>query len=61
MTADKQREKIRAHMEEDFLPQGQVDAQNRVANALEYIAYHLGQIDKKLDAIIGGAQKAGDS
>ena len=47
--ADKER--IKEHMEADFLPVGQTEVQYAVANALEYIAYHIGQIDKKLDSI----------
>ena len=43
-------------MEGEFLPEpspgtlSQVD--RRMANAAEYIAYHLGQIDKKRDRLI---------
>ena len=43
-------------MEADFLPEPSPDTLNqfdrRVTNAGEYIAYHLGQIDKKLDRLI---------
>ncbi len=47
---------VRQRMKDDFLPEpspdtlGQVD--RRMTNAAEYIAYHLGQIDKKLDRLI---------
>lgn len=47
---------VRRRMKDDFLPEpspdtlGQVD--RRMTNAAEYIAYHLGQIDKKLDRLI---------
>ena len=47
---------VRQRMKDDFLPEpspdtlGQVD--RRMTNAEEYIAYHLGQIDKKLDRLI---------
>jgi hypothetical protein len=46
---------MEAFMKADFLPAREhapvppTDA--RIATALEYIAYHIGQIDKKLDSI----------
>ena len=49
-------DRVRQRMKDDFLPEpspdtlGQVD--RRMTNAAEYIAYHLGQIDKKLDRLI---------
>jgi hypothetical protein len=50
------KERIRAAMEGDFLPEPSPDTlsqvDRRTANAAEYIAYHLGQIDKKLDRLI---------
>jgi hypothetical protein len=50
-------EHVRAAMEADFLPKPSPDTlsqvDRRMANAAEYIAYHLGQIDKKLDRLIG--------
>jgi len=50
------RQRIRADMETDFLPEPSPDtlsqADKRLVNAAEYIAYHLGQIDKKLDRLI---------
>ncbi len=46
----------RRRMEADFLPQPSTGAlsQNdgRMTDAAEYMAYHLGQIDKKLDRLI---------
>ena len=49
-------ESVRARMEADFLPAPSPDTlsqvDRRMANAAEYIAYHLGQIDKKLDRLI---------
>ena len=43
-------------MEEDFLPLPSPDTlsqgDRRMVNAAEYIAYHLGRIDKKLDRLI---------
>lgn len=40
---------LRQFYEADFLPiDRNVGAQDRVANALDYIAFHAGQIDKKL-------------
>lgn len=51
--ADKDR--TEAFMKADFLPahdRGTTpDTEYRVATALEYIAYHIGQIDNKLDSI----------
>jgi len=53
---DAVRQRIRAYMETDFLPEPSPDtltqADRRMVNAAEYIAYHLGQIDKKLDRLI---------
>ena len=50
------KEHVRAAMEGDFLPEPSPDTltqvDRRMANATEYIAYHLGQIDKKLDRLI---------
>jgi hypothetical protein len=49
-------EEIRRRMDGDFLPKPSSSAlsQNdgRMTDAAEYIAYHLGQIDKKLDRLI---------
>ena len=49
-------DEIRRRMDEDFLPEPSSSAlsQNdgRMTDAAEYIAYHLGQIDKKLDRLI---------
>jgi hypothetical protein len=48
--------RVRARMEADFLPEPSPDTlsqvDRRMANAAEYMAYHLGQIDKKLDRLI---------
>jgi hypothetical protein len=48
--------RIRAQMEADFLPKPSPDtlsqSDRRMANAAEYIAYHLGQIDRKFDRLI---------
>jgi hypothetical protein len=48
-------ERMKQFMESDFLPlrdRGAMpSAEHRIATALEYIAYHIGQIDKKLDGI----------
>jgi hypothetical protein len=47
---------IKRAMEADFLPEPSPDTltqvDRRMANAAEYVAYHLGQIDKKLDRLI---------
>jgi hypothetical protein len=57
MDRDAIRQRIRADMEADFLPEPSPDtlsqADRRMVNAAEYIAYHLGQMDKKLDRLIG--------
>ena len=56
------KDRVRAGMEAEFLPDpspdtlSQVDC--RMANAAEYIAYHLGQIDNKLDRLIAGGAGA---
>jgi hypothetical protein len=56
MVIDARKERIKADMEADFLPDPSPDTlsqvDRRMANAAEYIAYHLGQIDKKLDRLI---------
>jgi hypothetical protein len=56
MVIDPDKERIKAVMEADFLPDPSPDTlsqvDRRMANAAEYIAYHLGQIDKKLDRLI---------
>lgn len=56
MDAGVNRDRIRAAMEADFLPEPSPDTltqvDRRMANAAEYVAYHLGQIDKKLDRLI---------
>jgi hypothetical protein len=56
MDRDLAKQRIRAEMEADFLPEPSPDtlsqADKRMVNAAEYIAYHLGQIDKKLDRLV---------
>lgn len=56
MDRETTRDRIRTDMEADFLPEPSPDTlsqvDRRMANAAEYIAYHLGQIDKKLDRLI---------
>jgi hypothetical protein len=56
MDRDDVRDRIRAGMEAEFLPDPSPDTltqlDRRMANAAEYVAYHLGQIDKKLDRLI---------
>ena len=53
---DDTRDRLRAVMEAEFLPDPSPDTlsqvDRRMANAAEYVAYHLGQIDKKLDRLI---------
>ena len=61
------KDRIRADMQADFLPDPSPDTlsqvDRRMANAAEYVAYHLGQIDKKLDRLItlleASAQRGG--
>jgi hypothetical protein len=56
MDRDATRQRTKADMETDFLPEASPDtlsqADRRMVNAAEYIAYHLGQMDKKLDRLI---------
>jgi hypothetical protein len=51
-------------MEGEFLPEPSPDTlsqvDRRMANAAEYMAYHLGQIDKKLDRLITLLESAAD-
>ena len=56
------RDRLRADMEADFLPDPSPDTlsqiDRRMANAAEYLAYHIGQIDKKLDRLIALLENA---
>ncbi len=56
MDSDAIKDRVRADMEAEFLPDPSPDTlsqvDRRMANAAEYIAYHLGQIDNKLDRLI---------
>ena len=56
MGRESAKDSVKTGMEADFLPEPSPDTLNqfdrRVTNAGEYIAYHLGQIDKKLDRLI---------
>jgi len=53
---DNSRDAARAKMEAEFLPEPSPDTlsqiDRRMANAAEYVAYHIGQIDKKLERLI---------
>ena len=64
MDHDTTRDRIRATMEAEFLPEPSPDTlsqvDRRMANAAEYVAYHLGQIDKKLDRLIALLESAAD-
>jgi hypothetical protein len=50
---DEERRKMKDFMDAPFLPVGSVAKDERIAKALEYIAYHLGEIDRKLDKLTG--------
>ena len=56
MPREADKHSVKADMERDFLPEPSPDTlsqvDRRMANAAEYMAYHLGQIDKKLDRLI---------
>ena len=56
MGRESSKDSVKTGMEADFLPEPSPDTLNqfdrRVTNAGEYLAYHLGQIDKKLDRLI---------
>jgi hypothetical protein len=62
MDREATRDRLRADMEADFLPEPSPDTlsqvDRRMANAAEYVAYHLGQIDKKLDRLIALLENA---
>jgi len=48
-------ERRRLHLSQDFLPQHggrPPEAEHRIASAAEYAAFHLGQINRKLDKLI---------
>lgn len=52
------RERVEEYMKEDYLPTSPTpEAQDRIANALEYIAYHIGRIDKRLTGIHAALNK----
>jgi hypothetical protein len=59
------KERLKAAMEGDFLPEPSPDTlsqvDRRMANAAEYIAYHLGQIDRKLDRLIALLEDAANA
>ena len=56
MGRESTKDNVKSGMEADFLPEPSPDTlsqfDRRITNAAEYIAYHLGQIDKKLDRLI---------
>jgi hypothetical protein len=62
MDRDVTRNRLRAEMEAEFLPDPSPDTLNqgdrRMANAAEYVAYHLGQIDNKLGRLIALLENA---
>jgi hypothetical protein len=48
----------RAAMERDYLPGSPLpQVEIRIANALEYMAYHMGQNGKKLDRLIAALER----
>ena len=50
--SDMTTERVEEWMEDDFLPTSRsIQPEDRIASALEYIAYHIGKIDKKLTRI----------
>jgi hypothetical protein len=55
-TEDEDLKRLEARMKADFLPvqprTGGSDASYRSTHALEYMAYHLGQLDRKVDRLI---------
>lgn len=61
---DEDLKRLEAHMKGDFLPvqprTGGADAAYRSTHALEYMAYHLGQIDRKLERLIGLLEKTSE-
>jgi hypothetical protein len=56
MDREAARNRIRAGMEAEFLPEPSPDSlthvDRRMVHAAEYVAYHLGQIDNKLERLI---------
>lgn len=49
--------RIKAYYEADFKPDGGIAAENRIATALSYTAYQLGQINRKMDRLIEAIEK----
>ena len=50
--------RIIERMEIDYLPDSAVAREDRTLNALEYIAFHVGRIDKKLDKKLSDVEEA---
>lgn len=50
--SDTDAERMKAYYENDFAPALTVDDSVRVAHAMEYIAFHMGQQTKKLDELV---------
>lgn len=42
---------FKEYFETDFTPSQGLDEQKRIANALEYIAFHAGQINRQLTTL----------
>jgi hypothetical protein len=67
MTDDTATSRSKRHFESDFEPAApsgsgiDIQATLRQAVALEYIAYHMGQIDKKLDRLIEASERLATS
>jgi hypothetical protein len=48
--------RYKARMEADFEASSSVQTEHRIASALEYIAYQLGQINRKIDGFNTSSQ-----
>jgi hypothetical protein len=59
--AEEREKRRKAYYEQDFDPNPAATSMPppdvRVANALEYAAFHLGQINRKLDRIIEASER----
>ena len=51
MPEDERTERIIQRMEMDYLPDSAVTREDRMLNAIEHIAFHVGRINKKLSEI----------
>lgn len=52
------RQRAKHFFENDYAPNGNVGAEHRIANALDYIAYQLGEIKQALRRVADAAERS---